>query len=365
MSVDFDDFYEWCKDRFGKENLKIRNTNHGKEICTHSYFATERGMEDYKYHLWMNPSGGKSKHPEMGSYRCWKTDEMGSLISLVAKYDNIDFHEAEALICGQTSLRSLEEKVNELFMNHDAYGTGQTIESVKKDQSIEQVENPEPKLKLPDFSFYIDGMSESNFWKKRAKSYLLKRKIPTEGLYVCTSDNKDYGNRIIIPWFDKNENLTFWNARTMSSNEKAIRYMKVKDVDQNSALYMTVWPEEKSKVYIMEGEFDAISLQSCGFVGCACGGKHMSDEQIEMIRQYIPVLAFDTDKSGLKALIDIGNSLLERGFPQVFYIRPPQAYKDWNNFLQLRDESIIKKYIEKYEKPFNHNTSDYLRSMNI
>jgi hypothetical protein len=43
----------------------------------------------------------------------------------------------------------------------------------------------------------------NNRWKIRAINYLTPRKIPTEGLYVCTTDKK-YGNRIVIPWLDAN-----------------------------------------------------------------------------------------------------------------------------------------------------------------
>lgn len=301
----------------------------------------------------MNPSGGKSKHPDSGSYRCWKTDEMGSLVSLVAHYDGIDYDEAEELICGSTSLRVLEQKVNEFF-------------GFKEEQPIiESSVVEEPKaFQMPDFSFYIDRMSDSNFWKIRASTYLSERKIPTEGLYVCTED-KEYGNRIIIPWFDKEEKLVFWNARTMSKSNKVIRYLKPKNADQNKALYMTEWPADGTKIYIMEGELDAISLQLCGLVGCACGGKFLSDEQIEMIRSYLPVLVFDSDDSGLKALIDVGTALLERGFPCVNYVRPPKVYKDWNKFLQCRDPQTIKAYIDKFEKRFTTVTPDLLKAKHL
>ena len=352
MSVDYDVFYDWCKDRFGETNLKVRNTAHGVEICTHSYFAQRKGIDDNKFHLWMSPSGGKSKHPESGSYRCWKTDEKGSLVSLVAKYDGIDYDDAEEMICGSTSLRILEQRVNEFFGYKDEEVAAKTVE-------------PEPTtLQLPDYNFYIDRMSDVNFWKIRAKAYLDDRKIPTEGLYVCTED-KDYGNRIIIPWYDREENLVFWNARTMSNKKDMLRYAKPKNADQNNALYMTEWPADGSKIYIMEGEFDAISLQLAGYVGCACGGKFLSDAQIEMIRCYEPVLVFDSGLSGLKALVDVGNALLERGFPRVSYVRPPLVYKDWNKFLKERDVETIKMYIGKYEKPFTTVTADLLKSKNL
>jgi hypothetical protein len=350
--VDYDVFYDWCKDRFGEHNIKVRNTAHGVEICTHSYFAQRIGDDDNKFHLWMSPSGGKSKHPEKGSYRCWKTDSMGSLVSLVAHFDGIDYDDAEELICGSTSLRVLEQRVNEFFGH-------------KEVSSIVPEAEPEPtNLQFPDFTFYIDKMSDHNFWKIRAQTYLLERKIPTEGLYVCT-ENPEYGNRIILPWYDKEENLFFWNARTMSKNNKVIRYLKPKKADQDSALFMTEWPVSGTKIYIMEGEFDALTLQIAGYVGCACGGKHLSDTQIELIRSYEPVLVFDTDISGLKALIDIGTSLLEHGFPKVSYVRPPVAYKDWNKLLQCRDIQTVKTYIEKYEKRFTTVTADLLKAKHL
>lgn len=350
--VDFDVFYDWCKDRFGESNLKIRNTAHGVEICTHSYFAQRKGIDDNKFHLWMNPSGGKSKHPETGSYRCWKTDEMGSLVSLVARFDGIDYDDAEELICGSTSLRILEQRVNEFF-------------GLKEEDPFEQAPQPEPtEMQFPDYTFYIDKMSDVNFWKIRATTYLSERKILTEGLYICTED-PEYGNRIIIPWYDKDEKLVFWNARTMNKSSKVIRYLKPKKADQDSVLFMTEWPAAGQKIYIMEGEFDAISLQLAGLYGCACGGKHLSDTQIEMIRCFEPVLVFDADESGLKALIDVGNSLLERGFPKVSYVRPPTAYKDWNKLLQCRDAETVKMYINKFEKPFTTITEDMLKAKHL
>lgn len=351
MAVDYDVFYDWCKDRFGEHNLKVRNTAHGVEICTHSYFAQRRGIDDNKFHLWMSPSGGKSKHPGSGSYRCWKTDEKGSLVSLVAHYDGIDYDEAEEMLCGSTSLRVLEQKVSEFFGHKEEI----FVPTPVVDPEI---------LQLPDFTFYIDKMSDCNFWKIRASTYLSDRKIPTEGLYVCTEDT-EYKNRIVIPWYDKDENLVFWNARTMSKNDKVIRYLKAKKANQENALFMTEWPLAGTKVYIMEGEFDAISLQLAGYVGCACGGKSLSDAQIELLRMYYPVLVFDSDEAGLKALLDVGTALLERGFPRVGYVRPPKVYKDWNKFLQCRDVQTIRDYIEKFEKQFTVMTPDLLKSKHL
>ncbi len=349
MAVDFDLFYDWAVDRFGETNLKLRHTAHGDEITTHSFFALDQlGKDDRKFHLWMNTEGGK-KNIEGGAYRCWLTDEMGSLISLVSKVDGITYEEAEETITGTTSLRNLEKKVDEFF-GHKSEVDDMNIADVIEAEEIE----------WPDFCFEIDKMSPSNYWRVRARRYLAERKIPTEGLWVCIGG--DFENRIMIPYYDRDGKMVFYNGRTMSPNKKVLRYMKIVEGDQDSVLYMTSWPAPGSKIYVMEGELDAKSLALCDLVGCACGGKYLSDTQTELIRGYRPVLVFDADESGLEALINVGVALMERGLTGLRYVRPPKAYKDWNKLLVQRNTQTVKAYIERFEKPFTAMTGDLLLS---
>ncbi len=346
MAVDFDLFQEWAVNYFGEANIKLRNTKHGVEICANSIWSEAKiGKIDRKFHLWMSPNGGKSKHPEFGSYRCWLTDRMGSLIGLVAELDNLDWEEAENRICGSSSLRSLELKVHELFGHKEEMSELEVVESIKQ-----------TTIELPPSSFLIDKMNSGHYMKSRARQYLAKRKIPTTGLYVCVAG--DYANRIIIPYYNAEGELIFYNGRLMSDKKDVLRYLKCNSdiVRQEDVLYMTDWPKPRTKIYIMEGELDAITLHLCGLVGCACGGKYMSDAQVEMIRQYEPVLAFDADDAGLKAMIDIGNVLLEKGFPKVSYVRPPALYKDWNKLLVERNSDVVVGYLNKYLKNFTSDT---------
>ncbi len=348
MAVDFDLFYDWCVDRFGEPNVRIKRTAHGTEITTHSLWSEKKvGKTDNKFHLWMNPGGGKN-NIEGGAYRCWLTDTMGSLVSLVAEVDNIPYEDAEEAITGTTSLRALEKKVHEFF------GFKEEIAASEEPEPL-----PTEELAFPDFTFSIEQMSPSNHWRVRARRYLADRKIPSGGLYVCTSDPK-YGNRIIIPWYDRDGKLTFWNARTMSKNDKVLRYLKPEHGDQEQALFMTTWPDPGTKIYIMEGELDAISLSLADLVGCACGGKYLSETQIEMIRGFVPVLAFDADGPGKEAMMNVGMSLLEHGFPKVYYVRPPEHYKDWNKLLQERNIYTLRSYIDRFEKRFTDTTADSL-----
>ena len=345
--VDYELFYEWAVDRLGAENIKILNTSHGTEICANSFYALKLlGKDDQKHHLWMNPSGGKSKHPEMGSFRCWLTDTSGSLVKLVADYDHISLEEAEETICGAISLRQLEQKVNAFF------GIDQPI--------IQEPLVIKPKksdfLELPPETYLIDNMSPTHYARKKAKAYLNSRKLPSDGLYVCIEG--DYKDRIIIPYYNWDDELIFYNGRTITGNK--LRYLKCSEVSQEEVIFMTSWPLANEKVFLMEGEFDAKTLDLIGYNGCALCGKDISEYQLELLKRYEIVLAFDSDDAGLHALTTIGNKFIEKGFNKLTYVRPPKFYKDWNNFYVNKSEETVREYIEKYEKPFTSATSDIL-----
>lgn len=351
--IDFDLFLEWATDRFGEANIKLRHTSHGIEICAQSPFMLQKyGKHDTKFHLWMNPSGGKSKYPDKGSYRCWRTDEMGSLVRLVSEIDHISDEDAEERIGSSTSLRSLEKRVHEFFGH--------------KEETVDlPVEVGAKLIDLPESSYLIDKMAPTHFMRIKARQYLAKRKIPSDGLYVCISG--DFKDRIVIPYYNWDGDLIYYNARLMNDRKDTLRYMKcpTEIIRQEEVLYMTSWPRAGSKIYLMEGEFDAITIGLAGLVGCACGGKFLSESQIELIRQYEPVLAFDADDAGLEALVKTGQALLEKGFPKIQFVRPPKVYKDWNKLVVERNIQTLRAYIDQFEKPFTSYTPSMLLANKI
>ncbi len=343
MAIDYDIFLDWAIDRFGETNLKFRKG--GQEICTHSFFVDgdpNFPNGDRKFKLWMNPSGGKDEH-ENGAFRCWYTDNMGSLITLVSVVDRIPYDQAAETISATLPLRALEMKV------HAFYGAKE-----------EEPEEPESNLELPPYCFKITEMSPSNFTFIRASTYLDKRKLPYDNLCACIDG--DYKNRVIIPYYDREGKLIYYNARTLDKNPKTLRYMKPppEDANQNRVLFAKQWPRAGTKIYLTEGEFDALTLSLAGMYGVACGGKFLSAIQTEMIRRYRVVLAFDSDDAGQQALTNIGETLLSSGFTDMAYIRPPAVFKDWNKLLERRDIETLRAYIQKFEKPYNSWTAGSL-----
>lgn len=332
--IDFESFVQWCEERFpGDVQVK------GKEVRLNSIFAP-----DHKHHLWCNPYGGK-KHVEDGVYRCFYTEKRGTLVGLVMEVDNCSYEEAKELLSGNTPIRILEEELDKFFKDKEEY-----------------VDSKEVKLSFPPYTYLISALPRSSLIRMEAEDYLTKRKLPTDGLYVNTQD-KNYKNRIIIPYYDSTGKLIYFNGRTMIDSKDALRYRgpeKEIGVGKGDVIYATCWPSKGSKIYLTEGELDALTLKICGFNGMACGGKNLSDKQIEFIRNYKVCLALDEDKAGFSGLLDMGCKLLANQFANISFVRPPVGLKDWNKMLVKFNQEIISAWIEKYEKPFDEWTEGIL-----
>jgi DNA primase len=328
MSIDFDKFLHWAESRF--DDVRVS----GEEIKINSIFC-----EDRKHHLWCNPLGGKTES-QSGVYHCWKSDKKGSLVGLVMIVDNCSFEDAlERLDATSGRLEDLERKVQELF---------------NKKESPRPQATEAKGLEMPPFCYLFDDLPSSNKLKREAEEYLASRKIKKDGLLVCTSGR--YRNRIVIPYYNKSGLLIYYNGRYVGDPGSNLRYLgppKELGIGKGDVMYAQRWPSPGEKIYITEGEFDAMSLFQCGFASAALGGKVLSETQMEMIRSYVPVLCLDADKAGGEAMPKIAHHLFSMGFPKVFYVRPCKEFKDWNGLLTEKGEKILRHYVMGQERQYD------------
>ncbi len=334
MGISFDKFVKWAISRFGEDNVVSK----GKEVRINSIFA----HDDSAHHLWCSPSGGKKKR-KFGVYHCFKTDQKGSLVKLVQIVDSCDREDALSTLEGRTSIRELERQLEEMF-------------AVKEEEEVPQIKNV---LTLPIGSELISSLGTNNWWYKKAEEYLSNRKIPIDGLYICTEDK--YKSRIIIPYYDRVGGLIYWNARHIGKSKcKYLGPPKEIGVGKEDVVYMAGnWPKSGETVYLCEGEFNAMSLKLCELNAAACGGKNMSEKQALMLSNYKIVLCLDRDKAGKQGTSKMTSmiSAVEtvKGSEKLNYVIPPPGFNDWNEMLVKEGDVLLYHYITKNQRPLDYS----------
>jgi hypothetical protein len=328
MAIDPDKFEKWAINKFGEDNVLTK----GKEIRLNSIFEPE----DTGFHLYCSPKGGKKKIKH-GVFHCFKTNNKGTLVKLVQIAENCDRESAIDILRGRTPIHELEKKLEELFASQH-----------------EEDETSKSSLSLPPECYLISDLGINNWWRNKAVDYLNSRKIPIDGLYVCTGDR--YKGRIIIPYYDKNKNLIYWNARALFNSKcKYLGPPKETGIGKEDVVYMAgSWPKAGETVYICEGEFNARSLNIAEFNAAACGGKNMGKKQAILLSDYKVVICLDRDKAGkagtLKMSSMIQSLTKSDGKNKIMFVVPPLGYNDWNEFLVKNNPELLHYYIIKNQK---------------
>lgn len=337
MSIDQEKFMEWAEERFDGD---IKFDTKGS-IRLNSIFT-----DDYKHHMYCHcdPQVKDGSERPYGTFHCFKTDQVGSLITLVMKVDECPYDEAMATLGGENhDIRNLEERLQQMLKD-------------KRDKIVERALPEDQGLQLPDASLPICELPEENYYRVSAELYLMDRKLNASDYWVCI--NGEYKNRIIIPYYDREMTLIYWNSRIIGDpKDKDVLRYRGPDADvgigKSDVVYMSHWPKLGSRVHLTEGEFDADSLSMCGLHGGALGGKNFGPDQARYLRGYWPVMALDNDSAGQGGIIAVGQEMLRQGLSTLHFVRPPKGYKDWNKMLVDLGPEIVRAYIAKNEKPFN------------
>lgn len=340
FDINQQNFLDWVEKRIGGDYIVK-----GDEVMLNSIFTKS---SDQAHKLYCNV--------KKNVYHCWKTGKKGQIINLIREIEGCSFKEAIEILGGETesSWEDLCQKAEKFFSTYQE----NPIQDYQENPIQENTK--EIKLKLPEHSYPILDLPEWNPFRKKAEKYLNKRKIEIQGFYVCTAGN--YRGRIVLPYYNKEGKLIYYNCRAL--NNEIPKYLgppkeKVK-IGKSNVIFIPKYPPKNEKIYITEGEFDALSILQSGLYAGALGGKNLSNYHLNILKDYIPVLAFDNDDGKLEnygelATMIIGETLLKNGF-KVFYVRPPNNVKDWNELLEKYNKEIVKGYIEKNEKPFTENT---------
>ena len=322
MAIDFNIFYDWADSRFKKVLVK------GSEIRINSIFA-----EDENCHLWCSPSGGKNNR-FFGVYHCFKTDQKGSLVSLVMQVDKC------------SKIEALQTLGIEKYK-------GKPIEEISEEEDYEifNVDNIKFNfLSLPVEAKEIRLLPSS--WYESASNYIKSRGFDTNKFYFCFGGR--YHGRVLIPYYWKNKELIYYNCRSIINQQpKYLGPPKECGVGKDDVLFFTSYPKSGEKIFLCEGELDALTLSLLGYNACACGGKNLSDRQALLLSEYRICLSLDFDEAGKNALSVMYKKLcsfsLMDPHNRISVCLPPEVSKDWNKFYLDYGGKMVSEYIKLKE----------------
>lgn len=175
-----------------------------------------------------------------------------------------------------------------------------------------------------------------NIWVKRAISFLNRRKMlkapfRPKSFYISLND-KVHKNRLIIPFYDDDGLVEFYQSRALTDHQAKIGKFLSKFNSDKPIFNLSKINFKLNYIFIMEGAIDAMFLQN----GVAISGVHLTSYQDDLLQRRCPFLKkvwiYDNPK-----IDDTGREkLLEKvkGSNDLFFTWGDkfEKYKDLNEY---------------------------------
>lgn len=243
------------------------------------------------------------------------------------------------------------------------YKINELIKEIREDDGIVVVDTPKhtPQVKtldaLPEDSINLFNSSEVNFWKdntivQKAIEVIQKRRLDRainrpDAIYLSLKD-KVHKNRLIIPFYDENRKIVFYQTRKIFDSDKTPKYLS--KVGQEKTLYgISNIDPAYNTVIITEGPIDAFFVKNGLAVAgiTKTGGVHLTEKQTEQLnglKLYEKIWLLDNQHLD-KTSKEKTKNLLELGY-RVF-IWPTKKYKDINDLcIDLKINQLDHEFIE-------------------
>lgn len=167
-----------------------------------------------------------------------------------------------------------------------------------------------------------------------AKDYVIGRKIPEEMFSVLhyaedfksfvesfevEKDLKEDDKRLIIPFYDKDGNLTGFQGRALGDSK--IRYITIKLKDEGPRMFGYDKVDETKKVFVFEGPIDSMFIQNS--VGVASSSLESASDFLDKTKL---VLVFDNEPRN-KEIVKLMEHAIDNHFNIVI----------WPEFIEEKD----------------------------
>lgn len=318
------------------------------------------------FHSETNPSvvlypGDGARPPH---FHCFACGEHGDIISLVKQINNTDFKEAVQWLATSfgVSLQTnqqhskgkdrLESRTSAMETAAGIYRTENSATDLERwalARHIDKSTLKESGLIYAKAHTLANSVSKLSFNESRAigaeleEAFLLRRIQPKDAekansshlpLEVFYTDAFS-GDRIIIPLQDEKGRLVGLVARTAKNDVDPLtpKYLNAKGTEKGKVLYLAnktfreIVAKEKTGIkdhhlYVTEGFFDALRLDSLGIPAVATMGAQLSEQQVQLFSVLLNSLPqdnsltvhlfLDRDSAGIRGLVSSSQRLLSK-----------------------------------------------------
>lgn len=255
-----------------------------------------------------------------GIFNCWKCNYKGGLKHLIKKYGSRDeynfFKETKLYEIPKEFLKNNSEEYDDLF-----------------EPEIDK------KLELPEEFISFKDVNLNNWQHAKAYDFLIKDRGISEEIidkYELGFALKGrYYQRIIIPSYDKNNELNFFDTRTYT--DSSLKYLKPY-VNKNEIIFNEKHIDFASMLVIVEGPFDYLTIP---FNTVTLLGKKMTQNIYEKIYEHKPNIIIALDGDALNDSMKIFENLIFSGFENKVKIAKFEDSYDIDSFKKMNGKDKL------------------------
>ncbi len=310
--------------------------------------------------------------PAKKMWKCFGCDEGGNVFTFVQKQESISFPEAVQIVAKKCNITVPQKDL-----------TDEDREVIKKREALyialqAAQEHFSSKLQERPSSEYLSRRNiSSDVLKRYGTGYapkdftLLSKTLTQKGYQTKTliqagllnpKNDKLYDrfiNRITFPFYDLSGRIIGFTGRSIEDNDIA-KYLNSPDTELFNkssvlfGLYQAKQAIQKTdKAYLVEGQFDVLSMQSTGYENTVCGsGTAFTNDQAKLLRRFTDnvTLIYDGDRAGVKAAIRNIDILLANGLKVRAAILP--AGQDPDSYVRKSGKKKFDEWLKRNEINF-------------
>ena len=255
-------------------------------------------------------------------YHCFNCDASGSFLELYSNLNNISINEAK-------------DQLDKFNSNNII----QRLSEKKRKKIIKEIKHEDHSYVLKD-CISENEIGDSEFLeniKSILKNFKVARGIPSD-FKVFYAYQNDYSNRIILPLYDKNGLMYYFQGRAV--NNIILPKYKNPTLMKGNVVFNEHKFDRKKSIIAVEGLLDALVI---GNQGTTYLGSSITDEFIEKLMKLTDediIISVDNDEAGYKSLKKfIKQSIYSKN---VKYFIFPKEYLDCSDINELKTKYNIK-----------------------